>query len=261
MDAEAFQENFSCLSRGGKEFFTDTSSVDCDDAGLSPRSDSYHDDYPNNFTQNETITSPLKAFNSHKSEKIMTVSSSYCGIKSEGGGIRLNSSGRKYSHRRATTERRNRINERERDRMHQLCDAFEKLRTVLPYKRSKRGPNRQKMSKIATLLLAQNYIRTLEDMLRRPAEYTNPNASASVVATANIMSHAFAASAAGMSAVSDRYSSCAVAAGGSGGILESAYGVSAVAQEIDPSQYYYIHGYHDYNFNSRMLPEHAYHFL
>ncbi|XP_077980742.1 uncharacterized protein LOC144435971 [Glandiceps talaboti] len=78
---------------------------------------------------------------------------------------------RRYSNRRANSDRRNRINERERVRMHQLCDAFEKLRKVLPYQRAKRGPNRQKISKIATLLLAQNYIRALEDMLQRSHQY------------------------------------------------------------------------------------------
>nr|XP_006818444.1 PREDICTED: oligodendrocyte transcription factor 3-like [Saccoglossus kowalevskii] len=84
---------------------------------------------------------------------------------------RSTSGRRRYSNRRANSDRRNRINERERARMHQLCDAFEKLRKVLPYQRAKRGPNRQKLSKIATLLLAQNYIRALEDMLQRSHQY------------------------------------------------------------------------------------------
>ena len=76
----------------------------------------------------------------------------------------------RYSSRRATVERRDRINSRERDRMHQLCDAFERLRQVLPCKRLKQGPQRQKFSKIGTLLMAQNYIRTLEEILSQPAE-------------------------------------------------------------------------------------------
>ncbi|XP_071504844.1 uncharacterized protein [Diadema antillarum] len=75
---------------------------------------------------------------------------------------------RRYSSRRATVERRDRINSRERDRMHQLCDAFERLRQVLPFKRPKQGAHRQKLSKISTLLLAQNYIRALEEMLEQP---------------------------------------------------------------------------------------------
>ncbi|XP_022080371.1 neurogenin-1-like [Acanthaster planci] len=78
-----------------------------------------------------------------------------------------------HNGRRSTSERRDRINERERDRMHMLCDAFEQLRQVLPIKRPKRGPHRQRLSKISTLLFAQNYIRTLEDILRNPAEYAD----------------------------------------------------------------------------------------
>ncbi|XP_071797781.1 uncharacterized protein [Asterias amurensis] len=75
--------------------------------------------------------------------------------------------------RRSTGERRDRINERERERMHMLCDAFERLRQVLPFKKPKRGPHRQKLSKISTLVLAQNYIQTLEDILRNPGEYSD----------------------------------------------------------------------------------------
>ncbi|XP_071965928.1 uncharacterized protein [Antedon mediterranea] len=79
-----------------------------------------------------------------------------------------------YGCRRSTNEKRDRINERERERMHQLCDAFERLRGVLPYKKAKKGPNRQKLSKISTLLLAQNYIKTLEDLLHSNQEYDVP---------------------------------------------------------------------------------------
>ncbi|XP_033117794.1 uncharacterized protein LOC117117564 [Anneissia japonica] len=80
-------------------------------------------------------------------------------------------SSQSYGSRRSTNEKRDRINERERERMHQLCDAFERLRGVLPYKKAKKGPNRQKLSKISTLLLAQNYIKTLEDLLHSNQEY------------------------------------------------------------------------------------------
>ena len=47
------------------------------------------------------------------------------------------------------------INARERRRMHDLNDALDDLRSVLPYAHS---PNVRKLSKIATLLLARNYI-------------------------------------------------------------------------------------------------------
>ena len=47
------------------------------------------------------------------------------------------------------------INARERRRMHDLNDALDELRTVIPYAHS---PSVRKLSKIATLLLAKNYI-------------------------------------------------------------------------------------------------------
>ncbi|XP_070275727.1 class E basic helix-loop-helix protein 23 [Myotis yumanensis] len=50
-----------------------------------------------------------------------------------------------------------RINARERRRMHDLNDALDGLRAVLPYAH---GPSVRKLSKIATLLLARNHILT-----------------------------------------------------------------------------------------------------
>ncbi len=47
------------------------------------------------------------------------------------------------------------INARERRRMHDLNDAMDDLRNVIPYAHS---PSVRKLSKIATLLLAKNYI-------------------------------------------------------------------------------------------------------
>ena len=47
------------------------------------------------------------------------------------------------------------INARERRRMHDLNDALDELRKVIPYAHS---PSVRKLSKIATLLLAKNYI-------------------------------------------------------------------------------------------------------
>lgn len=47
------------------------------------------------------------------------------------------------------------INARERHRMHDLNDALDDLRCVIPYAHS---PSVRKLSKIATLLLAKNYI-------------------------------------------------------------------------------------------------------
>ena len=68
------------------------------------------------------------------------------------------------------------INARERRRMHDLNDALDDLRSVIPYAHS---PSVRKLSKIATLLLAKNYIlmqaNALEEM-RRLITFMNRNA-------------------------------------------------------------------------------------
>ncbi|XP_071494770.1 uncharacterized protein [Diadema antillarum] len=65
------------------------------------------------------------------------------------------------------------INARERRRMHDLNDALDDLRSVIPYAHS---PSVRKLSKIATLLLAKNFIlmqaNALEEM-RRMLSYVN----------------------------------------------------------------------------------------
>ena len=71
------------------------------------------------------------------------------------------------------------INARERRRMHDLNDALDELRSVIPYAHS---PSVRKLSKIATLLLAKNYIlmqaNALEE-LRRLITYMNQTGHAS----------------------------------------------------------------------------------
>ncbi|EDV25594.1 uncharacterized protein TRIADDRAFT_9478, partial [Trichoplax adhaerens] len=52
------------------------------------------------------------------------------------------------------------INERERQRMHSLNAALDRLRSVVPH-----YPSDRKLSKIETLLLAQNYIVALTEAL------------------------------------------------------------------------------------------------
>uniref|UniRef100_A0A1A8DT36 Basic helix-loop-helix family, member e23 n=2 Tax=Nothobranchius TaxID=28779 RepID=A0A1A8DT36_NOTKA len=78
------------------------------------------------------------------------------------------------------------INARERRRMHDLNDALDGLRAVIPYAHS---PSVRKLSKIATLLLAKNYIlmqaQALEEM-RRLVAYLNQGqaiSAASIPAT------------------------------------------------------------------------------
>ena len=65
------------------------------------------------------------------------------------------------------------VNSRERRRMHDLNSALDALREVMPYAH---GPSVRKLSKIATLLLAKNYIlmlnRSLDEMRQLlPPEY------------------------------------------------------------------------------------------
>lgn len=85
------------------------------------------------------------------------------------------------------------INARERRRMHDLNDALDELRSVIPYAHS---PSVRKLSKIATLLLAKNYIlmqaNALEEM-RRIVSFMNqagvplpPAAAAAAAAAASI---------------------------------------------------------------------------
>ncbi|XP_077977048.1 uncharacterized protein LOC144432656 [Glandiceps talaboti] len=59
-------------------------------------------------------------------------------------------------------ELRLKINSRERKRMHDLNSALDGLREVMPYAH---GPSVRKLSKIATLLLAKNYILMLSSSL------------------------------------------------------------------------------------------------
>lgn len=85
------------------------------------------------------------------------------------------------------------INARERRRMHDLNDALDGLRAVIPYAHS---PSVRKLSKIATLLLAKNYIlmqaQALEEM-RRLVAYLNQGQA---ISAASLPSSAAAAAAA-----------------------------------------------------------------
>lgn len=75
------------------------------------------------------------------------------------------------------------INSRERKRMHDLNVAMDGLREVMPYAH---GPSVRKLSKIATLLLARNYIlmlsNSLEEMKRLVSEIYGAGAAGGGVA-------------------------------------------------------------------------------
>ena len=245
--SKSFQDNFSNFPHGNS-FLPGSDFVNSEN--FDPNDD-------RNYNYNTEALSPSPMKSCSETEQDLNHNTIFCSDDD------MSPSGRKYSSRRATSQRRNRINERERDRMHQLCHGFEKLRTVLPYKRAKRGPNRQKLSKIATLLLAQNYIRTLEDMLRRPTEYTNTTSATTTSAAPAVDMVSQALVAAGVPAVSNlgnlynEYDTtsgtmASTMPGRNGGMTESSYaggsfhgpGMSSV-QDSSTSPYYY-HDYTDY---------------
>ncbi|XP_021484072.1 class E basic helix-loop-helix protein 22 [Meriones unguiculatus] len=107
-----------------------------------------------------------------------------------GGGGGGGSSSKKSKEQKAL---RLNINARERRRMHDLNDALDELRAVIPYAHS---PSVRKLSKIATLLLAKNYIlmqaQALEEM-RRLVAYLNQGQA---ISAASLPSSAAAAAAA-----------------------------------------------------------------
>lgn len=81
---------------------------------------------------------------------------------------------RKYNRRhksRVPEDVRLRVNCRERQRMHDLNSALDSLRQTLPYSH---GPSVKKISKMATLILARNYIvmlnKSLDEMKRLVTE-------------------------------------------------------------------------------------------
>ena len=117
------------------------------------------------------------------------------------------------------------INARERRRMHDLNDALDELRSVIPYAHS---PSVRKLSKIATLLLAKNYIlmqaNALEE-LRRLIAYLNQNTG--------VLQGATSPASAGFDTPFSPYASAAVlaaatgAAGNSGGPASGTTGASS----------------------------------
>ncbi|CAL7935746.1 unnamed protein product [Xylocopa violacea] len=92
------------------------------------------------------------------------------------GASRLNCPPKSKTTRQGKSMRLN-INARERRRMHDLNDALDELRSVIPYAHS---PSVRKLSKIATLLLAKNYIlmqgNALEELRRVIAVLQSPHA-------------------------------------------------------------------------------------
>ncbi|RDD38283.1 Neurogenic differentiation factor 1 [Trichoplax sp. H2] len=89
-----------------------------------------------------------------------TTSTATANNGSNDGGSNGKSRGKKKAASSRSRARRLLINERERQRMHSLNAALDRLRSVVPH-----YPSDRKLSKIETLLLAQNYIVALTEAL------------------------------------------------------------------------------------------------
>ena len=108
--------------------------------------------------------SPVKTSTKYQSHRcsdyndVVSTTTSQIGIHQG----RTGRSSRHYDRDDDSQELRLKINNRERRRMHDLNSALDGLREVMPYAH---GPSVRKLSKIATLLLAKNYILMLNASL------------------------------------------------------------------------------------------------
>uniref|UniRef100_A0A1B6E7Y3 BHLH domain-containing protein n=1 Tax=Clastoptera arizonana TaxID=38151 RepID=A0A1B6E7Y3_9HEMI len=96
--------------------------------------------------ENTPEAGPHHSLSSHRLQQAQLLGGSNLGNPASSSG--------KTKNRQGKAVRLN-INARERRRMHDLNDALDELRSVIPYAHS---PSVRKLSKIATLLLAKNYI-------------------------------------------------------------------------------------------------------
>lgn len=161
--------DFLCFASSG----SDDDQYQADDGGLSL------DQHNNSTSEGEASVSGLLAHSSAVGAH---------SVLSGPGGITTpaTNSGTSRKNRQGKAVRLS-INARERRRMHDLNDALDELRSVIPYAHS---PSVRKLSKIATLLLAKNYImmqaNALEE-LRRVITYMNQTTGLSIPASVTAM--------------------------------------------------------------------------
>ncbi|XP_030557408.1 class E basic helix-loop-helix protein 22 [Drosophila novamexicana] len=122
--------------------------------GMSQQSMTPTDENKPGPSGTEKPLSPTAAAIAAISGGTTTAAMSSIGGVGSGGSGGSGPNGGKQKNRQGKTVRLN-INARERRRMHDLNDALDELRSVIPYAHS---PSVRKLSKIATLLLAKNYI-------------------------------------------------------------------------------------------------------
>ena len=151
----------------------DTHTAQSSQSGITPNSDGY--------SAHETKVEPhaecVNDINSGNSSDDSVDTNTLQDIENLGQAFGGDDFQGKCGHRKQKGEKvvRLNINARERRRMHDLNDALDELRSVIPYAHS---PSVRKLSKIATLLLAKNYILMQENALeemRRMVGYMNVN--------------------------------------------------------------------------------------
>lgn len=142
----------------------------------------------NSLSEGETSGSGMMGPSHHQTSLALSgLAGHSAGMPSTTGGNGLGSnSGSSRKNRQGKAVRLS-INARERRRMHDLNDALDELRSVIPYAHS---PSVRKLSKIATLLLAKNYIMMQAnalDELRRVVTYMNQTTGLSIPASVTAM--------------------------------------------------------------------------
>ncbi|XP_005397970.1 PREDICTED: class A basic helix-loop-helix protein 15 [Chinchilla lanigera] len=100
----------------------------------------------------QTPDRPQPGCGSELAKGLRSRTSRAAGTRAEGGRRRQGPGSRREN----SIQRRLESNERERQRMHKLNNAFQALREVIPHVRADK-----KLSKIETLTLAKNYIKSL----------------------------------------------------------------------------------------------------
>ncbi len=159
---QSYSMSRSPASDSGGEFSDDAMSVDSSISSSSPRH------HPHPLIDVESLSNHGEESNINKDDENININSRPR-VRSPVIRRTLNSRSNrsKMLSDDEQQELRLKINSRERKRMHDLNSALDGLREVMPYAH---GPSVRKLSKIATLLLAKNYIvmltSSLEEMRR-----------------------------------------------------------------------------------------------
>lgn len=125
-----------------------------------------------------------KMFQKYCLESRQSGEAGQCGLEHCGGGGKAK--GRSELSKEEVQDLRLKVNSRERKRMHDLNQAMDGLREVMPYAH---GPSVRKLSKISTLLLARNYILMLSSSLEEMKKLVGDVYSGSAAAQSRAAAH------------------------------------------------------------------------